>query len=116
MNAKLLFCAAALVCSTTLAAPPTARAHPGHDHEAPPELTEDAVKARAKEEVDRLVAKKKVPGSWKEIAVKTVEKRTYKKGWEWVAILENPQNETNKTLYIFLKPGGAFVAANFTGK
>jgi hypothetical protein len=112
MNAKTLFCAIAL----SLAGGQYALAHPGHKHEARPEITEDTAKVRAREEVDRLVSKKKVPQSWKDVALKSLEKRTYKKGWEWVAQFEDPQAEKNKVLYVFLKPGGDFVAANFTGK
>jgi hypothetical protein len=112
MNIRALFCAIAI----SLGGGQYALAHPGHKHEARPAITEDAAKVRAKEEVNRLISKKKVPESWKEVAVKSVEKRTYKKGWEWVATLENPQATENKVLYVFLKPSGDFVAANFTGK
>jgi hypothetical protein len=112
MNVKALLCAIAV----SLAGAQYASAHPGHKHEARPAINEESAKVRAKEEVDRLVSKKKVPDSWKEIAVKSVEKRTYKKGWEWVAIFENEQAKENKVLYVFLKPAGDFIAANFTGK
>jgi hypothetical protein len=112
MNVKALLCTIAM----SLGGARYASAHPGHAHEARPEINEESAKVRAKEEVDRLVSKKKVPESWKDVAIKSMEKRTYKKGWEWVAIFEDAQAKVNKVLYVFLKPTGAFVAANFTGK
>ena len=112
MKVKAVFCALALgLCGGQLA-----MAHPGHTHQARREIDEEAAKVRAKQEVDRLVSKKKVPESWKEVTVKSVKRKTHKKGWEWVATFENTQVTENKVLYVFLKPGGDFVAANFTGK
>lgn len=95
----------------------TALAHPGHEHEAPaPEIKEEQVKVRAKEEVERLVERKKLDESWKATELKALEKRTYKKSWEWVATFENARAAKDRVLYVFLKPTGQFVAANFTGK
>lgn len=95
----------------------SALAHPGHQHEAPaPEISEEQVKVRAKEEVGRLVERKKLDESWKATPLKALEKRTYKKTWEWVATFENARAVKDRVLYVFLKPSGQFVAANFTGK
>lgn len=92
-------------------------AHPGHKESAPaPDLGEDGIRSRAKEEVARLVTKKKLEESWKTTEIKGLEKRTYKKTWEWVATFENAGAKKEKVLYVFLKPTGQFVAANFTGK
>jgi Family of unknown function (DUF6488) len=102
----------------TLSAVRSVEAHPGgHDHAAErPAIDEEAVKARAKEEVERLIGIKKLEPSWKESTVKGVEKKTTKGRWEWLATLENPSAKAKKVLYVFLKPSGAFVAANFTGR
>ncbi len=103
----------ALALVLCLAAPTLAFAHEGHSH-GPPKaaLSEDAVKARATEEVARLVSVKKVDATWKDVAVKSVEQ---KKG-EWLVTFENPKAKANTTLYVFLKASGEFSAANFTGK
>lgn len=115
MNLKVLLTSLLI----TSAAAPLALAHPDHDHKHEakrPEIDEQAAKDRAKEEVARLVAKKKVDESWKALDVKTVEKKSRKKSWEWLATFENDAAPKNKILYVFLKPSGEFVAANFTGK
>ncbi len=88
--------------------------HEGHD-EAPPMLSDSQVKTRVGEEVTRLIGAKKVPATWKEATLRTVERRPTAVGWEWVATLDNPK-EKEKTLFVFLKPSGEFVAANFSGK
>jgi hypothetical protein len=113
LNLKVLLTALVLAAGTGT----VAIAHPGHKHEkAKPEIGEQAAKDRAKQEVDRLVEKKKLDESWKASSVKGLEKKPLKKGWEWLATFENPSSAKNKTLYVFLKPSGEFVAANFTGK
>ena len=107
--------AAFLLATSPIAA--SAFAHPGHEHEeAPPELDEQGAKDRATKEVARLITKKKVEESWKDASVKGVEKRPLKKGWEWLVTFENPAGTKGKVLFVFLKPTGKFVAANFTGK
>jgi hypothetical protein len=94
----------------------TVLAHPDHKHEAPrPEIDAEAAKARATEELARLVTKKKLEPSWQEATIKGIEKREGKKGWEWLATFDN-KAVAGKVLYVFLKPSGDFVAANFTGK
>ena len=94
----------------------SALAHENHKHEAPAsEIGEEGAKARATEELGRLVSVKKVEASWKEGTFKAVEKKTNKKGWEWLITFEN-KNAKDKTLYVFLKSSGEFLAANFTGK
>jgi hypothetical protein len=101
-----------------LAATPatTVLAHPDHKHEAPkPDIDAEAAKSRATEEVARLVTKKKLEPSWQQATIKGLEKRETKKGWEWLATFDN-KAVAGKVLYVFLKPSGDFVAANFTGK
>ncbi len=96
-----------------------ALAHPDHAHEEPapkPALSEESAKARAKKEVHRLIAIKKLDDSWKDVSVKSVEKKQTKSEWEWLVTFENAKATKDKVLYVFLKPQGDFVAANFTGK
>jgi hypothetical protein len=113
------FNAILLALAMVLSSGGSALAHPEHEHEhrAPrAALSEDAAKARAKEEVARLISVSKVDGSWKDVAIKGIEKRTHKDSWEWVATFENATAKKDKVLYVFLTPQGDFVAANFTGK
>ena len=104
----------------TVAGGGTAAAHPGeghdHKHTAPAPIDETAAKERARQEVGKLIDRKKVEASWADSAVKSVEKRTLKKGWEWLVTFENAAATKEKLLFVFLKPHGRFVAANFTGK
>jgi hypothetical protein len=97
---------------------PVALAHPDHQHQAPrPEIDEAAAKTRAQAELERLMSKKKIDPSWKDAAINAVEKKQLKKRWEWLVTFNNPTADAKKqTLYVFLKPSGDFVAANFTGK
>lgn len=101
-----------VLTASMLAMAGTAAAHGDHDHEHAKGLSEDAVKARASEEVARLVSIKKIDAAWKDVAVKGVEK----KGTEWLVTFENAKAKEKKTLYVFLKASGDFVAANFTGR
>lgn len=92
----------------------------GHEGHAPKpmkvaELGQEEASARAGDEVKRLVSIKKVDGAWSGAAVKSLEKKTTHGNWEWVATFEAP-NTKEKLLFVFLKPSGEFVAANFTGK
>jgi hypothetical protein len=99
-------------------------AHPDHDHPrkgAPTAPTaaieEDAAKARAQEELVRLVSVKKIDPSWKDAGrLGTIKKVGDTKSWEWLVTFDNDKVKENKRLYVYLKPSGEFVAANFTGK
>lgn len=79
------------------------------------ELGQDEAGARAANEVKRLVSNKKVDGAWSGAALKSLEKKTTNGNWEWLATFEAPKTK-EKLLFVFLKPSGEFVAANFTGK
>jgi len=112
-----------LVVISSLLSARSALAHGGHGgHDEPPRvapaaLAEAQVRLRVAEEVARLVDVKKIPESWKEATFRTVERKPTPAGWEWLATLDNPKGKKNEqTLYVFLKPTGEFVAANFSGK
>jgi Family of unknown function (DUF6488) len=83
-------------------------------------LDEAAARAVAQQEIERLVVDaKKLPASWHPLpkAAVEVEKRVIAGDrWEWVVICNNPAEPKNTRLFVFLKPWGDFVAANFTGK
>jgi hypothetical protein len=96
----------------------SALAHDDHHHKAPPKapLSEEEVKTRAQEELQRLVTDQKVEASWKEAGkLKGVEQKKGSKK-EWLATFENATVAEKKVLYVFLSATGDFVAANFTGK
>ena len=87
-------------------------AHDHHDNEAQQALSEEALKARATDEMNRLISIKKIDVSWKGMPVKGIEQR----GSEMVVTFENAKAKENKVLYVFLRPSGDVVATNFTGK
>lgn len=103
-----------------------ALAHPDHDgpRRPPPPapvqpsvIDEDTAKVRGKEEVVRLVSVNKLIESWKDSArFVAIKKTTAADNWEWQLTFDNDAIKVKKRLYIFLKPSGEFVAANFTGK
>jgi hypothetical protein len=120
MNARAALLSVALASLASLAGQ-SALAHENHQHQtAQAEIGEERAKVRAQQELERLISIQKLEASWKESGqLKGVEK---KKGtgpaWEWLATFENPTvaDKSKKVLYVFLKPTGEFVAANFTGK
>jgi hypothetical protein len=101
-----------IVLAVSLAVSGPALAHDHHDHEPTSDLSEEGLKGRAADELNRLIAVKKLDATWKGVPVKTIEK----KGTEWLVTFENAKAKDNKVLYMFLKASGAFIAANFTGK
>lgn len=105
----------ALGLSLSLVGSGVAMAHADHKHEQQPEIDEAKAKARAGEEVVRLVGEQKVDAAWKEASVKSATKRTADNRVEWVVTFASAK-AADKTLYVFLKASGEFVAANFTGK
>ncbi len=112
---------ALLSLSFVFLVPQSAWAHEGHRHEAArPALREESAKARAQQELERLVIAQKIEASWKESGqLKSAEKKEIAaKTWEWLITFENAKaaDQSKKVLYIFLKPTGEFMAANFTGK
>jgi hypothetical protein len=111
----------ALALALVLASSGTLLAHPeGHGPRPAPtaaSLDEEAAKRRGAEEVARLVSVKKIPESWKDAAkFNAIKKKGDAKKWEWLITYDNDKETSNKRLYVFLKPSGEFVAANFTGK
>ncbi len=78
-------------------------------------MDEAAALARAKTEIERLVAIKKLAPSWQPPSPPKLEQRAVGSSWEWVAVIDNAADVEHPRLWIFLKPYGDFVAANHTG-
>lgn len=87
-----------------------------HGHSRGEEVIDKAtVKTRAQEEIARLIEKGKLDASWSKAEHVSSEKKTAKGKTEWLVTYKNDASE-KKNLYIFLTPGGKFIAANHTGK
>jgi|GEM_PF-872799 len=87
----------------------------GHSHDAEAAINEDQAKARSKEEIDRLILKKKLDTSWSKAEFVSAEKKAIKGKEEWLIVYKNATTE-KKDLFVFLSASGKFVAANHTGK
>jgi len=107
-SAVLAFCLAVLGSTAVMA-------HEGHDHEAIPKA--QAVE-RATKEVDRLITSGKLEKSWKAAVLQTAEIKLFGEHEEWAVTFLNAQasDAGKKTLYVFLSPGGKYLASNFTGQ
>ncbi len=91
----------------------------GHSHGAPKEVKKiDAEKAEklARSKVRVLAFQEKVDASWNDAKLASAELKEFKGKKEWLVTFSNEKGKKGKTLYVFLKPDGEFVAANFTGK
>lgn len=98
----------------------TATAGSGHDHghghsHAP--VDQATAKVNATEIVAEFVERKKLDESWASVTASSVEQKTFNGNPEWVAVFINDKiADTDKQkLYVFLTPGGDYIAANFTG-
>lgn len=94
----------------------------GHDHDHGHSHSQAAVnqataKTKATEAVSALVKRKKLDTSWTSVTASSIEKIKFKGNTEWRAIFINKKiaDEEKQKLYIFLTPGGEYIAANFTG-
>ena len=91
-------------------------AHSGHKHEK--KISETEAIEKSKEIIGDLISKKKIDPSWKDAVFQKIEKKKYGKRTEWRAAYSNSKitDEGKKTLYVFMKLSGKYVAANYTGK
>ena len=92
----------------------TAFAGSGHSH-AP--VTKEAVSEMALKKRDQLLKNGKLDKSWSDVAVGTVEQKTFKKKPEWVVTFRNETvaDEAKRTLYMFYALDGHYLASNFSG-
>jgi hypothetical protein len=77
------------------------------------ECTKEQIEAAVPSAVAALVKEQKVPATWSSAKVETIEKKTFKKGPEWVVTLADP-NQKEK-LYVFITTKGRLNGSNFTG-
>lgn len=94
-------------------------AGPGHDgHTHSHDVDANTAKTNAVKVVNKLIEKKKIPESWKNIQAGTVEKKRFGKQNEWVVTFKNTkeQDSSKQTLFVFLSMEGNYLAANFTGQ
>jgi len=81
-----------------------------------PAINDEAAKATGLTHIARLVKAKKIDSTWTKAIFDKAVKKNYGKKTEWLVTFNNEKGVKGKKLYIFLKPSGEFVAANFTGK
>lgn len=115
----------ALILITMFVMGTTAWAGPGHSHShtkpgghshGPTTLNQKEAKEAGEFHVERLVKLKKIDKSWLKATHEKSEQKKFGKKTEWLVTFLNEKGVKGKKLYIFLKPSGEFVAANFTGK
>lgn len=117
MNLKTLFFGFMLVIPALSAVAGSGHDH-GHDHShAPAAVSQEVVINNASQVVTSLVEKKKLEESWTSVKAKSAEKKLFNNKPEWVITFVNDAitDVKKQTLYIFLTPGGEYIAANFTG-
>ena len=78
---------------------------------------EASIEKNAKQEIKKLVLKKKIPASWTDVVMQKMEK-TKNKTNDWKVSFNNPKivNKAKQTLYVFVSAYGKVVAVNYTGK
>ncbi|MEX2353734.1 MAG: DUF6488 family protein [Gammaproteobacteria bacterium] len=88
----------------------------GHYHG--PRISEDEAKVTAREIVNDLIEDNKIDAGWQMIEPGSVSQRTFDGHLEWVVTFRNDaiEDETRRTLYIFLTLGGEYTGANYTGE
>lgn len=89
--------------------------HHGHSHG---EVAPSRIASKASGKLFDLIKRGKIPASWENAELVSVEKKTFKKGDEWVASYKNPQiSEGDKqVLYFFYSLDGHYIAVNYSGK
>lgn len=92
----------------------------GHSHHVNPfknEVNKETIERAAMQEVQRLVAEKKIPKSWRFAPISKLGKTHYGDTDDWVVVFDNLKikKKTRQTLYIFVSVGGEIRGANYTG-
>ena len=91
----------------------------GHDHGVPLEpVTQQQAEQIASQVLSTFASKNDIDRSWNNIKVDKSEKKSFSGNLEWVVSYKNEavSDPEKRTLYIFLTPGGEFIAANYTGE
>ena len=91
--------------------------HVHHDNPFKHEVNKETIEKAARKEVQTLVAKKKIPQSWKHVPISKIGKTHYGDTDDWVVGFDNIKikNKKRQTLYIFVSVGGEIRGANYTG-
>ena len=113
MKIALIFLLA-VTSFTSIAGPGGGHSHGhGHSHSS---IAKNKTESIGRVQIDRLIKSGKINKSWKESQFDKTIKKKFSGKPEWVVTFKNEKGVKGKTLYIFLKESGAFVAANFSGK
>ena len=90
----------------------------GHSHDAPVAVNQSVATENATKVVASLIKKKTLEQSWANIKASSVEKKIFANNPEWVVTFVNEKitDTAKQKLYVFLTPGGEYIAANYTGK
>ena len=96
--------------------------HEGHKHsplydKVKPGVSKEHIQKAAIQEVQSLVAAKKIPKSWQHVPISKIGKTHYGDTDDWVVGFDNMKikNKERQTLYIFVSVGGEIRGANYTG-
>lgn len=93
----------------------------GHDHgngHSHGPISKEKAIVKAEKRLKSLVNKGKIDKSWKDQKAASAQKKDYKGKQEWVVTFKNPQlsDKSKRTLYMFFKIDGHYLATNYTGK
>jgi len=96
----------------------TAMAQSGGGHYHGPRISEAEAKIAAKGIVNKLIDENKIDRSWALTEPDSSSQRTFDGHLEWVVTFRNDmiEDETRRTLYIFLTLGGEYTGSNYTGQ
>ena len=113
--------AAISICITALFMVLSTGAHAGPegpDHTHSTLITQEQALEEAAMVVRKLAERGKLPKSWIDVAPLEVEKKTFKKGPEWVVKFHNPDvsNLEEQNLFVFISLTGKVLAANYSGE
>lgn len=104
----------ALLCVTAFA-----HGHGGDSHDDEVFLNKQTAAARGETILNAMIAEKKLPESWQQKTLGTIEAaETPKGGRQWILQFNNPAEPDSKkqSVYIFLDEVGNFVGANHSGQ
>ena len=90
----------------------------GHDHGHTHGVKINAKTAEiiARKKILTLTKSQKVDISWNQAKLSSAVIKKFLGQKEWLVTFSNELGKKGKTLYVFLKPNGKVIAANFTGK
>jgi len=93
-----------------------AQSEGGHYHG--PRISETEAKTAAKGVVSELIEVNKIDSSWSLTEPGPAAQRTFEGHLEWVVTFQNDtiEDETRRTLYVFLTLGGEYTGSNYTGQ